>query len=415
MLYRSYPCHIGSKPTTIQVRPLIPTLRKRRKTTVALQIAASGIAVFTLGVLASQNARSIGFGTLEWQRTILQAQRERDYGESPQAIAKLHEAWRLAQQLGKDHPFYTITLRHLSDSAWRQRKFEESRGYAMQEFEILKPLGPDYQDLVPILTRLADIDLVENKLDSASKNLAEALRVKDKAMFNLLGRAEIIVRQSVVELARGNETRFKELRAQAEKEWIATKVAKPGTCMSEYGFELGSLSVSSNKKVVKPLRTAALYFAQRGLNYLQNQHLDNLSIVHAYERLADVYRFMNRDADKLALWKQSANVCTHSRHLTANEITITLCRYGKALVEKKNYAEAVSFLEQCVPFARQCDDPNLLTATLFYLQFAYMQTSRIADALPLKKELMVRYAAAGMRQDAANQQREIDALAAAVK
>jgi hypothetical protein len=75
---------------------LIPTLRKRRKTTVALQIAASGIAVFTLVVLASQNATSIGFGTLEWQRTILKAQRERDYGESSQAIAKLHEAWRLA-------------------------------------------------------------------------------------------------------------------------------------------------------------------------------------------------------------------------------------------------------------------------------------------------------------------------------
>jgi tetratricopeptide (TPR) repeat protein len=378
-------------------------------------MTACCFAVTALVFLALPKAWSVGFGTLNWQRAILKAQQERDYGESPRAIAKLQEAWGLAQQLGKNHPFYTITLRHLSDSAWRQRKFQESRAYAMQEFEILKSLGPDYQDLVPIFTRLADIDLVENKLDSAAINLQEALRVKDKAMFNLLGRAEIIVRQSVVELARGNQKEYERLRIEAEQEWIATKVAKPGTCMSDYGFELGSLSLSSDKKVAKPLRSAALYFTRRGLAYLQKQRFDNLSIIHAYERLADVYGFLKRDADRLAVWKQSANVCTHSKNLTVNEISITLCRYGKVLVETKNYTDAIPFLEQCMPFARRCDDQNLLTQAIFLLQFAYLQTNRVADALTLKNELINRYARAGMRQEAAIQKREIDALAASMK
>lgn len=363
-------------------------------------------------VLASRDAQSVGFGTLQWQKAILTSQQERDYGESPQAIAKLQEAWRLAQKLGKGHPFYTITLRHLSDSAWRQHKFRESRDYAMQELTLLRPLGPDYQDVVPILTRLADIDIVENKLDSAAKNLEEAELVKDKAMFNLLGRAEIVVRQSVVALAMGNQSEWEKLRKRAEDEWIATKVAKPGSSMSEYGFELGTLSLFSNKKMVKPLRTAALYYAQRGVNYMQQARIDKLAMVHGYQRLADVYGFMNREEEKLALWKQSAALCARSKNLTIYEKTVTLCSYGKTLVDKRNYAEAIRFLEQCLPLAREGDDKNLLAQTIFYLQFAYMQTNRAADAIPLKRELMMLYMDLGQRREAEVQRREIEALSA---
>lgn len=364
-------------------------------------------------VLASQKAQSIGFGTLQWQRAILKSQQERDYGESPKGIAMLQEAWRLAQKLGKDHPFYTITLRHLSDSAWRQNKFAQSRDYALQELELLKPLGPDYQDLVPIFTRLADIDIVENKLESASKYLKEAQTVKDKAMFNLLGRAEIVVRQSVVALAQGKQSEWEALRKRAEDEWIATKVAKPGTSMSEYGYELGTLSFFSNKKMLKPLRAAALYYTQRGVTFMQNERMDNLAMVHGYERLADVYGFINRTDEKLALWKQTAALCARSKNLTAYEKTVTLCRYGKALVDKRNYIDAIQFLEQCLPLARECGDQDLLNQTIFYLQFAYMQTNRSAEALPLKRELMSSFAARGQRREAESQRREIEAISAA--
>jgi tetratricopeptide (TPR) repeat protein len=377
--------------------------------------AAACLSCLTLVVLLSSTAQGVSFGTIPWQHAILDAQRQRDYGESPQAVQQLDKAWALAQQLGKDHPFYTITLRHLSDSNYRQYKFNASRKYALEELEILRKLGPDYQDIVPVLTRLAEIDIVEYKLDSAEKYMKEAQQIKDKAQFNTLGRADLAMRESVIQLAKGNESAYQLLRKRAEAELIATKVGKPGSTLSDYGLELRHLSDFCNKRMVRPLRKAALYYAERGLRVTQQTNEISLSLVHGYNKLSEIYDMDGRFQDKLECWKRGAVVVAQSPSMNLEEKATVTYMYGKPLVDQQRYAEAIPFLQQCVPYARKDGKLNVLADALFHLSFAYIKTNRFADAIATKRELVDVFEKIGWKSQANIQRNEIEKLSAAIK
>lgn len=376
------------------------------------------VAMTALLAITIDCARSVvDFGTGKWQRTMIKAQKEREWGDRRVADAKLQEAWQLAQTLGKDHPFYSITLRHLSDTNYKHYKFDIARGFAMQELQILRALGTDYQDIVPVLTRLADIDIVESKLDDAEARLIEARKIKDKAMFNTLGRGEIDARQSVVALAKGKVSEYEMLRKRAEEELIKTKVGKPASALSEYGLEIARMSVHASKKMARPMRKAAEYYTKRGIELARKNRMDSVSltIVHCYERLAEVYEIEGKWLEKLECFKQSAAICMNSPVLTMNERAIVLYQYGKSMLDTKHWDEAVQFLERSRVFAQKTDDKNMLADILFHLAFGLAQQNRWSDVLSVKRELVSALDSAGRKQEANQQRKEIEKITAAIK
>lgn len=376
------------------------------------------VAMVALLAISTDCARSVvDFGTGKWQRTIIKAQKEREWGDSRVADAKLQEAWQLAQTLGKDHPFYSITLRHLSDTNYKHYKFEIARGFAMQELQILRTLGNDYQDIVPVLTRLADIDIVENKLDDAEARLIEARNIKDKAMFNTLGRGEIDARQSVVALAKGKVSEYEMLRKRAEEELIKTKVGRPASALSEYGLEIARMSTRANKKMVRPMRKAAEYYTKRGIELAQKSRMDSVSLtlVHCYDRLAEVYEIEGKWLEKLECFKQGAAICMNSPVMSMNERAIVLYQYGKPMLGTQHWDEAVYFLERSRVFAQKTDDKNMLADILFHLAFGLAQQNRWSDALSVKRELVAAFDSAGRKQEADQQRKEIEKITAAIK
>jgi len=377
--------------------------------------AASVGAAITLAVLSSRTAHSAGYGTWQWQQAISTAQKLRETGKNEKADFHMQRAFALAKQLGVDHPFYTITLRHLSDTAYQKYQFDASRKYSLRELELLRPLGADYQDLVPVLLRLAELDIYEAKFDSALKYLKEAKDIKAKAVYNPLLRAEINARFSLLALGENNDLKYNEYRNKAQQEWTdSVKEPKCGSNFSEYGLELAHISEHAVPKMRKPLMNAAMDYAIRGIAIMRRASgAGNVAFVHGQNRLATIYKLQHRDAEAMNCWKTAASAALPSEMLTDRDKFNVLFTYGKPLVQKGRNEEALQFLEPAFRYTRGLDDPHIYADYLAHFSAAYVQVGRNADAIRVKRELVDLLDKLHLPRAAAQQRAEIEALNAA--
>jgi len=362
-------------------------------------------------------ARSAGFGTVQWQRNIFRAQNARAEGRSREADIYLQQALTDAKQLGKHHPFYTITLRHLSDAAVLKYQFKEARDFSIKELELLKPLGDDYQDLVPIYLRLADIALAEGNLEEASHSLDKAKALKEQAMFNPTFKAEISLRRAMVALAKNDPGEFRSLTKSGIDEWIKmVKEPKAGTNLSEYAIEVARLSLHADKKLSKTLREAALEFSTRALSLIKNyQGSEGLGYIQCLQHLGEIYRMHKRPLDEIACYQRGAEACIATKLLNFKDKSVVLFQYGKPLVDQKYYAEALPMLRQSEVYSKKVNSKNFRIDILFHLSACLAGLNQAEESITFKRELVDILESKGRRLEAQQQLREIDALSARIK
>lgn len=328
--------------------------RIRRKCTTVGVMALSLLLCAAAYPSSRNQARSEGFGTVQWQRNILKAQNARAEGRIAEADIYLQQALTDAKQLGKHHPFYTITVRHLSDAAFLKFEFKEARAFSIKELELLKPLGDDYQDLVPIFLRLSDIALAEGNLEEATHFLDKAKALKDQAMFNPTFKAEISLRRAIVALAKNDLSEFRSLTENGTDEWIKmVKEPKAGSNLSEYAIEVAKLSLHADKKLSRSLREAALEFSTRALSLIKNyQGTQGLGYIQCLQHLGEIYRMHKRPLDEIACYQRGAEACIATKLLNYKDKSVVLFQYGKALVDQKYYAEALPMLRQSEVYSK---------------------------------------------------------------
>lgn len=362
--------------------------------------------------VSPRSARSASFGTVPWQHAMYRAQEARNTGKSEEARFQSLRAFAEARRLGKDHPFYTITLRHLSDINYYDLQFDVAKNYSLDELEILKGLGENYQDSVPVYIRLSEIAFMQGKLDESASYLTEARKLKDKSEFNPLLRAEIDARYSLLALVNHDRGKYQMFCKKAEDEWVkAVKEPKTGANMSEYGVELARLSRRSNKRVTPALRTAAEYYCTRGLSIItRNCGTNGLAFIHALNRVAETHGICNRPTEQLACWKRVLETCRNTKELTPVDKTNTLLPIARALVMGDRPYEALPFFDLSLHFSRLGRDPNLHAETLFQASDCYASLGRNAEAIALKRQLLDVLQSLGRKDAAARQKRQIDML-----
>lgn len=373
----------------------------------------------TTAILAADwnEASGTGFGTVDWQRHIFAAQQNRDLGQIALADRLLNQAFQDAKRLGKQHPFYSVTLRHLSDAAFYKYDFKTARDYSVQELEILKPLGDDYQDLVPVFMRLGDIAYLEGNLQESKTWVDKAKDLKDKALFNPTLKAEIKLRLAMLEIAKNRKVEFRSYVDAAEKDWIEmVKEPKAGSNLSEYAMEVGKMSLHADKRVVEPMREAARFMAVRSVFLIKKYHgVNTLGIIWALNKLGEIYRISNRPMDEIECFRKGAAFAIASTGLSVKDKAIVLYQYGQPLCDQGYFEEALPMLQQSEVYSRSVPLEGFSADILFYLGNCYKQCNRLEEAILYKRKLVAIYEKLGRHSEAYQQLREIDALTARIK
>lgn len=380
---------------------------------------AFSVLTLTATILATDwyQAMGTGFGTVDWQRHIFAAQKNRDIGQVSDADRLLNQAFQDAKRLGKQHPFYSVTLRHLSDAAFYKYDFKTSRDYAVQELEVLKPLGEEYQDLVPLFMRMGDIAYMEGNLTEAKVWIEKARVLKDKALFNPTLKAEIKLRLAMIEIARNHKEEFRSFVRAAEKDWVEMlKEPKAGSNLSDYSIEVGRMSAHANKKVAAPMREAARYMAVRAVYLIKTyQGVDTLGIIWGLSRLGEIYKISNRPLDEIECFRKGSAYAIASKGLTIKDKAIVLYQYGQPLVDQGYFEEALPMLRQSELYSRKVPNEDFCIDILYYLAFCLKKTNHPEEALAFKRQLINAYERMGRHAEAQQQLREIDADSARIK
>src|SRR5262249_38484001 len=82
-----------------------------------------------------------------WRHLTFAAEQAEQDGRNQEAKRYLLEALRLAEKLGTDHPFYSLSLRGLG--RWyfeREGNLSKAEHYFREELSVLEPLGKTYPD-----------------------------------------------------------------------------------------------------------------------------------------------------------------------------------------------------------------------------------------------------------------------------
>ncbi len=396
---------------------LVDRFSKRRT---AIAIVAIVLSTIASSVLSSfwHGASGTGFGTADWQKNIFKAQKARELGDLNEANVYYKRAYADAQKLGKQHPFYTVTLRHLSDAAYEDFNYPLAKDYALKELELLKPLGDDYQDLVPIFIRLGDIAFAQGNLEETKVQLLKAKTLKDKAQFDPTLKAEIRLRLANLALANKDQSQFHVLCQEAENEWLSTvKEPKTGSNFSEYAVAIARLSRHTNKRVSRALREAALYYGTVGARMItKTQGKETLHYIHAMSRLGEIHGICKQPAQKIACYQRGSEAAIASRVLNFQDKAVVLFQYGKPLMDEGHLEEALPMLRQSAIYARtmrnrKFDRSNILAN----LSNCLVRLNQIEEAIVVKQEMVGVLETMGMKREAQAQLREIDVLSARIK
>lgn len=371
-----------------------------------------------MALFLHQQASATSFGTLDWQHAILKAQKAWETGDVEGAQRYERIAFEEAKRLGTDHPFYTITLRHLSDTAYYLSKFDTAKKHSLAELEILRQLGANYQDLVPVLLRLGEVAFVNGQIDEAKSFFLEAKRVRDRSVFNPLLKAEIACRLSLLEYVDGNEQEGNTQRKTAEEEWIkSVKEQKAGTNMAEYGYELGRLTNSSNKRVRRVIRDSAYYFLKRSLQITEKcQGTYGLGYINPLIHLGECYGFDQKFDEEFQCFKKAMDKALASPILSNSEKLATLAGVSKILMAQRKFEEALIVLNQELRLSSQ-DMQNRVfhIEILGFLAYCNLELKRYDQAIAFKRQLQDIYQSMGMTSAVSSLKTEIDILSARIK
>lgn len=389
----------------------------QRKRTAIIIVALSALTASAVLLVGDWNqACGTGFGTVDWQRHIFAAQNRRNEGFIEVADALLNQAFDDAKRLGKQHPFYSITLRHLSDAEFYKFNFKASKAYALQELENLKPLGEDFQDLVPVFMRLSDIAYVEGNLNEAELYINKAKVLRDKSLYNPTLKSEIRLRLALIALAKNQKPEFRFLVSAAEKDWVEMyKEPKAGTNLNQYALEVAKLSLYSNKKVVPALREASIYMGTRSVYLIQKyQGVETLAIIWGLQKMAEIYRISNRPLDEIACCQRGSQYAIASTVLSTNDKAIVLFQYGRPLLDGGHLEEALPMLRQADAYSKKANMKERVDF-LAYLSNCLKRLKQTEEAIATKRELVSLLEKSNRKPEAEQQLREIDFLLTRIK
>ncbi|MBX9669003.1 MAG: hypothetical protein K2X93_15370 [Candidatus Obscuribacterales bacterium] len=376
------------------------------------------IIAYAIALCLQPQASATSFRTLDWQHAIRKAQKAWDAGDVEGAQRYERIAFEEAKRLGSDHPFYTITLRHLSDTAYNLAKFDTAKKHSLAELEILRQLGANYQDVVPVLLRLGEIAFVNGHIDEAKSYFFEAKRVRDRSAFNPLLKAEIACRLSLLEFVDGNEEQGNALRKTAEEEWIkSVKEQKAGTNMAEYGYELGKLANSMNKRVRRVVRDSAYYFLKRSLQITEKcQGTYGLGYINPLIHLGECYGFNQKFDEEFQCFKKAMNKALESPILRDPEKLATLTAISKILIAQRHFEEALIVLHLELRLSSRDRQNRVFQIDLLtFLAHCNLELKRYDQAIAFKRQLLDIYESMGTKSAVSSLKTEIDILSARIK
>jgi tetratricopeptide (TPR) repeat protein len=138
-----------------------------------------------------------------------------DLGELDKGERWLHESLRIRESLN-DRPGIAVCLRQLGITAKKKDNFEEAEDFFRKSLVLFQNLGRHHESL-DLSMRLADLMMIEKKLDIAEKMLRECLLTAQEA--NLRGEIyKIYLQFGNLYMSKGNHNKSTESLSIALKE-----------------------------------------------------------------------------------------------------------------------------------------------------------------------------------------------------
>ncbi len=122
-------------------------------------------------------------GQAGWREFAVEGHRAQKAKQDDKAISLWTKALAEAEQLGKEHPWYSVSLRNLGVLYFNSNapdSLDKAREYFVRERDALKALGTNYEDQAFGLQYLARIDALQGQYESSVTNYLNALRLSEK-------------------------------------------------------------------------------------------------------------------------------------------------------------------------------------------------------------------------------------------
>ncbi len=325
-----------------------------------------------------------------WGKEVMQSQKLGGEGHEAEALQHGFSALSIAEKLGKDHPLYSISLRNLSDIYFLYMRLDQSKLYANKEIEALRPLGPEYQDLVPILLRLTDIAIIQGNVKEAERFAKQAKAIRSGSAFNPLLKAEIDCRLGILALQAGKEEECRSLRLTAEQEWLdSVKAERAADDMGHYGRELCREIGLASSKTKSAMLQSAEYWCMRALELSrQTCGPDSGSYASALEKAAFMYQTAGNLEAAASYQIQALNLILRVYNWKVSTKVNFILNGTTRLINLGKSDQALPFIKAAVPLARELEDDELYVKALSDLSQVARRQGNLADAKEAKEELL---------------------------